>query len=959
MKRFFRNLKTLAMVAVVGFATLTVSCYDDAELRDSIAKNEQSITDLTARVEALEIKLGNEVTALKALIESEVASLEEAIEAVEDKIVVADCQQGADGTWVLTLTSGEEVTIYPEAKQNGLTVVEENGVYFWAEVVDGVVTKLVDDNGNAYAVHHATVIPEIEIPECHAEPQVRTNADGFTEVSFDGGLTWHQMGGGDTGLFQSVNVTENSLTFVLNGGEEFTVTLPEEFQFDVPGNKVFMSAAETLDVKMKLVSIADVTILTTPAGWEVELNGNVLSVTAPAQDAIDAGNVAKAGTIKMLGVTGENKAVIGKLSVSVDKGIYISLGEAEVMTGWDDDWNPIYEVAPAVIFDNQATYWFENWYGDYVEDVQPFIVGIYPKGEYTPATLAAELAMGYNGNYPYGYDNVYDSGKQAFALEGFFTDSFSGEPIAYEVGGAYTIFAAPFVSSGMSAEINPDDIVLYEYVNSALNVDMVSATPFDVQIKVNIAGYEGYRFYFSESKYSWEDEWDMCAEWGDPFGDAGTLEKFEGSLFDFTFVDNGWSEKTIGLPGTSYTLVIVPIIDGETLKENAKVFVFQTTDVVAGGSVAPVLTEGECDYDRIRVNISAPGAKLTYYSFYNEATFEAFEGDEEVIRESLATNGAIKISEEFEATTSGLSAGQVRYLAAYSVDASGKYGKVTYGKFSSKTFQFSETMTISIDDFKFSTMGDEAWVKVSVTGNTSDIVQYRYGNVNNENTWNMTYGGTVESASVYIATVPSKWYGPVFVDPSELDENGYIHIKNLYPGSEYHFVIIAQDAEGNWTMGAGKDYTPEVNVEFVRAEDEGYETYKPTVTIDSVEADPDFANMYDVNYTITPAEGTTVISFIMDEEYETTYNTAWTLAQYLITNVGTSYYYPRACTEQTTFNFNSYVHPTSWLYVTWSNPAGDTYYETMKLEIPGVTGVEAEGGEGEGEGEGGAIAPML
>ena len=217
MKRFFRNLKTLAMVAVVGFSTLAVSCYDDTELREGIQQNTEDLAALTARVEALEIKLGNEVNALKALIADEIAKVNDAIEAVEDKIVIADAEKNADGEWILTLANGETVTVFPKYQENHnglLTVVKENGVYYWAQIVDGAPVKLTDANGNAYMFHHATVVPEIEIPEGHAAPEVRVNEAGFTEVSFDGGLTWHQMGGGDTGLFESVIATETSITWI-------------------------------------------------------------------------------------------------------------------------------------------------------------------------------------------------------------------------------------------------------------------------------------------------------------------------------------------------------------------------------------------------------------------------------------------------------------------------------------------------------------------------------------------------------------------------------------------------------------------------------------------------------------------------------------------------------------------------------------------------------------------------
>ena len=954
MKRFFRNLKTLAMVAVVGFATLASSCaYDDTELRDSINANTESIADLTARVEALEIKLGNEVNALKALIADEIAKVNDAIEAVEDKIVIASAEKNADGEWILTLADGETVTVYPEYQENNnglLTTVKENGVYYWAQIVDGVATKLVDANGNGYAVHHATVVPEI--PEGHDAPQVRVNDAGFNEVSFDGGQNWIQLGGGgDAGLFQSVVATDESITFILNGGQEFTVTLPTPFNFEVDGNKVFLNAEQELAVRMKVSGIKDLTIIAKPEGWKAAIDGAKLNVVAPAQADLDGGKAALSGAIKVLGITADNQAVMGKLNVSVEKGVYISLGVAEVMTGFDDNWDPIYEETDAILFDNQMVTMVEDWYtGELVEQPQPLIAGIFPKGEFTMEQLAAELAQGWYGNYPYAYANIYDPGVNAFALNGFFEDSFSGEAIPYEPGGRYIIFAAPYTSMGMGTQINPDEIVTFEYVNSTLSVQEVSTSAFDVQIKVNISGYDGYRYMLMKAEYSWEDEWNMAADWGEPFGYEGTVETFEGSLFEFGST-GGYSDE-VAQPGTLYNLVIAPTIEGETLKENVKVFTFKTSNAVAGGSVNPVFTEGATGYDKISVNVDATGAKMTYYNWYNEDAYAAFEGDDELLFESV-TEGYIKIDETFTISNSGLTQGTSRWLVAYSIDANGKYGALVKQKFTTKVFQFSETMQIAIDEFKLSDTGSELWVKVSVTGNTSDIVQYRYANISNEFSWTNTYGGNYDSAAQYIATVPNAYYGPKFVDPAkDLDENGYIHITGLSVGVEYNFVILAIDAKGETSKGVGQTYTPELNGTLVYADEAAWAEMAPTVTI----GEKDIYEMYgmkyaDYSYTITPKAGTARYWYrYMDEDYENTYSSPWKLMQYMVTNVGTSQWYSQVVegAEPITVEvWEAYVSTTTHIYVTWTDGNGN-YFECVKTPVftAEEEGAPEEGGEG-------------
>ena len=125
MKRFFTNLKTLA---VVGVAALAVSCaeaYDDTDLRNEVAK-------LAERVQTLEDRWEEEVAALRALI--------------DEKVALAEVKE--DGAWQFTLSDGKTLTLYPEYAENGLTLITEGGVKYWAKVEGNVVTALTDAQGN-------------------------------------------------------------------------------------------------------------------------------------------------------------------------------------------------------------------------------------------------------------------------------------------------------------------------------------------------------------------------------------------------------------------------------------------------------------------------------------------------------------------------------------------------------------------------------------------------------------------------------------------------------------------------------------------------------------------------------------------------------------------------------------------------------------------------------------------
>ncbi|MBQ1214534.1 MAG: hypothetical protein IIX81_05880 [Tidjanibacter sp.] len=162
MKRIFTNLKAYASaamaVALMGVAALGVSCqYDDTAIYNELegVKGDLDgvkgdLAELEQRVAALETKLNNEVAGLQALIvtakteildevngkfvtvNGSIEDLEEALAAKYAELAKKDgelaaqltalegtvgglisAKQNSNGEWVLTLSTGQEITIYP------------------------------------------------------------------------------------------------------------------------------------------------------------------------------------------------------------------------------------------------------------------------------------------------------------------------------------------------------------------------------------------------------------------------------------------------------------------------------------------------------------------------------------------------------------------------------------------------------------------------------------------------------------------------------------------------------------------------------------------------------------------------------------------------------------------------------------------------------------------------------
>ena len=313
MKNFYAILKGV-FATLVATSILFVSCtepYDDTTIR-------QEIADLYEKVSKLEEKLDNEVAALKSLIDS--------------KSVVASATKNNDGSWDILLTSGEKITVYPEYKpaaevNNGcVTVVLQDGVYYWAQIVDGAAVAITDGAGNKVPVTH------------NAAPEFRVNpATGDVELSVDGGNTWvvvEKKAEEDTDaacIFIGVVDGENSVDFTLASGEVISVPKAETIDFGVQAGKTFVAPGESVSVALKAENINDLTVIAKPEGWKATISGKTLTVVAPTQEKIDAGEAELEGAVKIHAAGGDGKCMVGKLVVSASaKSVIVEIAGEEV-----------------------------------------------------------------------------------------------------------------------------------------------------------------------------------------------------------------------------------------------------------------------------------------------------------------------------------------------------------------------------------------------------------------------------------------------------------------------------------------------------------------------------------------------------------------------------------------------------------------------------------------------------
>ena len=308
MKHFILWGLTLAAVVLGGCS----DDYDDTELRTGL----NDLRDRVAKLETQLTKLNGEITTIDALVRK-----------LESNVSVVKVEPGTDGKSYTIYFSDDTKAVIANG-QDGVAgkdapvigVKEEDGVYYWAQTIDGKTTILEVDGQKLRVT--AEVTP----------PRLSVDEEGYWEASYDGGDTWERITNAagepvkavtDDGssiqdsFFSAVTQDDGNVYFTLTDGSVITVAKRTDFYLilrKAPDVAPFVYG-ETKTYEIESAGVAE-TILTKPDGWRVALKDDVLSVTAPAADA--AGFEAE-GTVAVIYFDGAERSSVAKLGVVVDK----------------------------------------------------------------------------------------------------------------------------------------------------------------------------------------------------------------------------------------------------------------------------------------------------------------------------------------------------------------------------------------------------------------------------------------------------------------------------------------------------------------------------------------------------------------------------------------------------------------------------------------------------------------
>ena len=410
-------------------------------------------------------------------INNRVDKVEEAIKALEDRVKALESHAEA----VKELLDGALVVTNVETK-------------------DGVTTVTLSD-GTKITVYG----------ECDTL-QYRVN-EGVLEVSADG-QNWVAVEQTADCVIKAVVVNnDNTVTFTLANGTEFTVALAELIECEAARTGVYVLPGATKEIVFTVNdAVVDMNIMNQPFGWSAtvgeptveEENGGIatlaaggtdyaLKITGPSQALVNAGYAAKEGVVSVHFNTASGACKV----LSVNVGLAEITMEIDA-TGNITITNSIVETItnPAGVFTNFAD----------------FIIGAMPKSlydEYGYEALKTDYTeMWGDANWTSrnsGLGNVidllpYEEGVYEKEVIELTVDQLGNSmypKFGFEYGGEYVIFIAFDYETVYGASIPVlENAILKTYKKAFVEANLVegSETPTGATYNVSLAGYDNYLF---------------------------------------------------------------------------------------------------------------------------------------------------------------------------------------------------------------------------------------------------------------------------------------------------------------------------------------------------------------------------------------------------------------------------------------------------------------------------------
>lgn len=829
MKRFFMNIKSVVVMATTALVALSsVSCqYDDTALWDEVNNLKQ------------------ELAALQEKVDSELAAINELVNGL---VTIKDVVPQSDGSKLITLSDGTKISIYPKADKvpaNIVTVYSDGGVLYWA---------MYDGTGQAKPI----MIGNNMIPVADVAPRTQV-VDGAIEVSFDGGNTWIKTGYTESvadSIISDVEVVYSDWQTDSDGNPValyFKLTLADgsivkvgmqNGKLVLPYDMVYVPYGSDMIFAINVDDVADF-MTTTPRGWECEVEHNAkensmaLRFYAPEFDAVESGAAAREGVMKLMVVFNNGTSAIASIKVSTN---------------------------PANVYYTMEGVYVEIGYGtNYI------LCGIIPTNSFELETVATACEKVLNGGTSsYVYQVSFMEERTAFVK---YKDMRSQGVVA---GTEYTFwYVSPRENEAGDLVVSANEFILDSYVHSSASFSVTAPSFFDVDVKFNVVGSQGYMLGYAKA-----DEFDAAAlaeyytENYDYLNATRTDISYTGSLLELMES----SSKLVN--GTEYVLWYIAKNKSHViLEENVLYWPFTTKDFTNDGTLEmEIVGEPQIEYKDIYVTLNSNGEHMMLiYNAMPSYMASAYPDDTYIVN-MLLSEGVRTITEDsVEAHYKGTEPGEKVTLFAVAVDKDGKVGKPMKKEYTTKNFEYNDlVVTLNLEDYKV----DNTLISVACEG--SSHFKYIYCSLD-DSKWKELYGGTAKKAGEYIIMNPN---GQGVYDTQKTPlVDGNIFLNGLNVDTEYVLVCVAVDENDMVSTPATIYFEPIANIgNMVKRSDANWAEGKPEIILGTITE----VEFYNFAWYTVPQKGYVAYSMVdhpynlVSDYYGTNVNTPEKLIAYIV-----------------------------------------------------------------------------
>lgn len=727
----------------------------DGKVDGYIKSNDEALAAALKQYQEDLKKLGDSMTEAQKQFADADAAILKALATVG----VTKVEKNEDGNAVLTFTDGTTLVVGaydPNANNTGVvTVVEdEDGVKYWAVVLEDGTKK------------------SLEIPVSHTEIDFKVDEDNYLLYSVNGG-EWVSTGAyvaddqdslidfywGETDEidWETYEPIMEDFYTVVFGGETYYLPIykVDNSVVSLKAGKTYFKYGESVTVDVVISDITSLYVMTKPDGWRASLAGKKLTVTAPAEDAVEAGYAEADGEVLLHATTAEGKCKIVKFAVATTPGFSLTVTEDGDLT----------IVNPEVI--TQTDHW-----GNTMTDFNDALVGLAPVAAFEASPVAyvenidnnrddkwyylsnwkmntADMDEDWNMIYTIGGEYVpgeYEIDVIETTVPQMYADWTYGDEIPAT---PFVVWACPMNENGMPRV--EDLVYAYYYPSIKATVTAVAASTTDVEVEVKVVGANEYYvgMVAEEQLYGFPIDTYMQMQEG-PFGYFQMALQY--GMADYAFQKMGTAfggeygeemPETITasmlnygqplMPNTKFYIWVFPVVDGldladYTYEKNLKPYIyeFETEGLAAGGSATVEFGEESVSFTDMMVELASEGATMIYYNWFDVDTYNEF-ADDAAIAEALLEEGYVIGGGMGEAVNQNdITPGAEFFLVALAVDAEGKYGEVASELYAAPEISFSETFKASFGEYESSVYYSGYRYNFPITVEGGEAAKYYY-----------------------------------------------------------------------------------------------------------------------------------------------------------------------------------------------------------------------------------------